>query len=102
MTRFFHRANASIAILAVTFACRMVLAHPGHGLLAPLPTWRLSDGRAISAYLMKSEDGRAWLVDEAGETQTVAVADLDETGRQDVRRFNSRLRIVNRDPTCET
>ena len=72
-------------------------AHPGHDGTASsaLPDWHQSNGRDFAAYLLKSENGRAWFVNQAEQVSVIPIADLDDTGRAVVARAATRLRVIN-------
>jgi phosphatidylethanolamine-binding protein (PEBP) family uncharacterized protein len=84
-------------VLGTAAIVGQTIAHPGHGAapFLPAPTWRMADGRVMSAFLMKAQDGRVWFVDEENRTQIVPIADLDASAQEAVRRTTSRFQIIN-------
>ena len=96
------QARAFLSILCAVLLCRSLPAHPGHGQTPsiPLPAWRLaSDGRFFSAFFLKAEDDRVWLVDDENRTRIVSLADLDKAGQKSVQDSLARLRNINVEPT---
>jgi phosphatidylethanolamine-binding protein (PEBP) family uncharacterized protein len=93
---------ALLSILGILILCQPLLAHPGHTDIPsiPLPAWRLaSDGRVFSAFFLKTQDDRVWLVDKDNRTTIVSLADLDAASRESAQRSLSRLRTINMEPT---
>jgi hypothetical protein len=99
-----RRPTVLLALVGVLVVNGTSLAHPGHdpSSVIALPAWHLSDGRTLSAYLMKAEQGRVWLVDGVDHTMVLDMGELDDAGKKAVKRTSSRLRILNETPVVET
>ena len=89
------RTFAGIFIGVTMLVGSGVQAHSGHDDDSPLPTWTFTDGHQLSAYLLKTSDGKAWLVDGDDQSHLVPISALDESSRKVVKKASSRLRLVN-------
>ena len=100
----FSKRKLRIALLVVGLAVLPGInasAHFGHDDTIPLPAWKFQDGRELSAYVLKSSDGKVWLVDALDQTQVVDLSTLDVAGQQLIKHTRSRLRLINSAPIAQ-